>query len=91
MREGSVGMADFVIHSFGKDKGSTREGMSDLVKDSYGNGQRSTCVGNVHDSGETAFTRAAGQQQVDLRLGVAKFGNVVDAVEHSALVRHCRI
>lgn len=44
---------------------STTDGY--LVKDGDRDGKGCTGVGNVHDPGQAALARAAGQQQVDLQ------------------------
>jgi hypothetical protein len=56
------------------------------VKDRQWNGQRSDGVGHVDDAADPAFAWDATQQQVHLLFRVAKLGQVLDAVEHGALV-----
>jgi hypothetical protein len=42
-------------------------GVTHLVEDGQRDGQRGAGVGRVHDAGDAALRRAAGQQQVHLR------------------------
>jgi hypothetical protein len=57
------------------------------VKNGQGDGQCGDGIRHVHNATDPAFARDATQHQVHLLFCVAKLGQVLDAVQHGALVR----
>mmetsp|Transcript_20753 Transcript_20753/g.67150 ORF Transcript_20753/g.67150 Transcript_20753/m.67150 type:complete len:531 (-) Transcript_20753:214-1806(-) len=68
-----------------------RLGPDVLVEDCQGDGESGDRIWHVDDARDATLTGAARQEQVDLLLGIAKVGQVLDAVQHRPLVGQRRV